>query len=62
MILTFNLHVIFQTLKMMYMAKYKDQDPGVMVMLACGTTSSTLGQLASHPLALVRTKLQAESK
>ena len=47
---------------MAYMARYKDQDPGVFVMLACGTTSSTLGQLASYPLALVRTKLQAESK
>ena len=42
------------------MGKYKDQDPGVMVLLACGTTSSTCGQLCSYPLALVRTKLQAD--
>ncbi len=35
------------------------KDPGIMVLLACGTISSTCGQLASYPLALVRTKLQA---
>ena len=38
------------------------KDPGVLVLLACGTTSSTCGQLASYPLALVRTKLQAGGK
>ena len=42
------------------MKKYKDQDPNVLVLLACGTTSSTCGQLASYPLALIRTRLQAE--
>ncbi|PWA24060.1 hypothetical protein CCH79_00019117 [Gambusia affinis] len=35
-------------------------DPGVFVLLACGTTSSTCGQLASYPLALVRTRMQAQ--
>jgi solute carrier family 25 phosphate transporter 23/24/25/41 len=31
----------------------------VPVLLACGIVSSTCGQLASYPFALVRTKLQA---
>ena len=34
---------------------------GVLVPLACGTVSSTCGQLASYPLSLVRTRLQAQS-
>jgi hypothetical protein len=37
----------------------EQRDPGVFVLLACGTASSTCGQLASYPLALVRTRLQA---
>ena len=35
-------------------------DPGVLLLLACGTVSSSCGQLASYPLALVRTRLQAQ--
>ena len=42
------------------MKQYSDSDPGILVLLACGTLSSTCGQLASYPLALVRTKLQAK--
>ncbi|XP_019640781.1 PREDICTED: calcium-binding mitochondrial carrier protein SCaMC-1-B-like isoform X1 [Branchiostoma belcheri] len=50
------------TLKNMYLAKNKNQpNPGVMVLLACGTISSTCGQLASYPLALIRTRLQAQT-
>lgn len=51
-----------QTLKNAWLQKYgKDTaDPGVLVLLACGTASSTCGQIASYPLALVRTRMQAQ--
>ncbi|KAK3087277.1 hypothetical protein FSP39_003967 [Pinctada imbricata] len=51
---------IYETIKRTYMKKYENKDPGIMVLLACGTISSTCGQLASYPLALIRTKLQAQ--
>jgi len=51
---------IYETLKQFYLKENPNQkDPGVLVLLACGTVSSTCGQLASYPLALVRTRLQA---
>ena len=51
----------FQTLKSLYIERHAPgQDPGVAVLLACGTFSSSCGQLASYPLSLVRTKLQAK--
>ena len=54
---------VLQTLKQAYIKKNPtNPDPGVMVLLACGTMSSTCGQLASYPLALVRTKMQAAGK
>lgn len=40
----------------------KESEPGVLIPLACGTVSSTCGQLVSYPLSLVRTRLQAQSK
>lgn len=49
-----------QTLKHMYVERNQsNQNPGVFVLLGCGTISSTCGQLASYPLALIRTRLQA---
>jgi len=53
---------LYETMKMNWLKSHKeDVDPGVFVLLFCGTVSSTCGQLASYPLALVRTKLQAQS-
>ncbi|KAF7240167.1 Calcium-binding mitochondrial carrier protein SCaMC-3, partial [Varanus komodoensis] len=54
---------VYETLKNTWLQKYsKDTaDPGVLVLLACGTVSSTCGQIASYPLALVRTRMQAQA-
>ncbi|VDO74223.1 unnamed protein product, partial [Heligmosomoides polygyrus] len=53
---------IYETLKKLYVTHHKDgSEPGVLALLACGTCSSTCGQLASYPLALVRTRLQARA-
>uniref|UniRef100_A0A1I7T5E7 Calcium-binding mitochondrial carrier protein SCaMC-2 n=1 Tax=Caenorhabditis tropicalis TaxID=1561998 RepID=A0A1I7T5E7_9PELO len=54
---------IYETLKRTYVRYYetKSSEPGVLALLACGTCSSTCGQLASYPFALVRTKLQAKT-
>lgn len=59
------LFILFlQTLKNAWLSRYaKDTaNPGVLVLLGCGTISSTCGQLASYPLALVRTRMQAQGK
>ncbi|XP_074791564.1 mitochondrial adenyl nucleotide antiporter SLC25A23 isoform X3 [Natator depressus] len=52
-----------ETLKNMWLQKYSKNtaDPGILVLLACGTMSSTCGQIASYPLALVRTRMQAQA-
>ncbi|XP_034402238.1 calcium-binding mitochondrial carrier protein SCaMC-2-B isoform X3 [Cyclopterus lumpus] len=54
---------VYETLKNSWLQRYATDsaDPGVFVLLACGTTSSTCGQLASYPLALVRTRMQAQA-
>ncbi|XP_010765527.1 calcium-binding mitochondrial carrier protein SCaMC-2-A-like isoform X2 [Notothenia coriiceps] len=54
---------VYETLKNRYLQQYgtNSSDPGVLVLLACGTVSSTCGQLASYPLALVRTRMQAQA-
>ncbi|XP_074527398.1 calcium-binding mitochondrial carrier protein SCaMC-2-A [Halichoeres trimaculatus] len=54
---------VYETLKNSYLQQYgaNSEDPGVFVLLACGTVSSTCGQLASYPLALVRTRMQAQA-
>ncbi|XP_054529230.1 mitochondrial adenyl nucleotide antiporter SLC25A23 isoform X11 [Pan troglodytes] len=51
-----------QTLKNWWLQQYSHDsaDPGILVLLACGTISSTCGQIASYPLALVRTRMQAQ--
>lgn len=50
-----------QTMKNMYQSRVSEE-PSWLVPLACGTVSSTCGQLASYPLSLVRTRLQAQSE
>ncbi|XP_036408412.1 calcium-binding mitochondrial carrier protein SCaMC-3b isoform X2 [Megalops cyprinoides] len=54
---------VYETLKNAWLQRYcvDSADPGVLVLLGCGTVSSTCGQLASYPLALVRTRMQAQA-
>uniref|UniRef100_G3PQW6 EF-hand domain-containing protein n=1 Tax=Gasterosteus aculeatus aculeatus TaxID=481459 RepID=G3PQW6_GASAC len=54
---------VYETLKNTWLSRYaKDSaNPGVLVLVGCGTISSTCGQLASYPLALVRTRMQARA-
>ncbi|XP_068393255.1 mitochondrial adenyl nucleotide antiporter SLC25A23 isoform X5 [Eschrichtius robustus] len=56
-------HLHLQTLKNRWLQQYSHDsaDPGILVLLACGTISSTCGQIASYPLALVRTRMQAQA-
>lgn len=53
---------VYETLKNTYISKHgsSDQQPGVALLLACGTISTICGQVCSYPLALVRTRLQAQ--
>uniref|UniRef100_A0A8C5MTE1 Solute carrier family 25 member 23 n=1 Tax=Leptobrachium leishanense TaxID=445787 RepID=A0A8C5MTE1_9ANUR len=56
---------VYETLKNTWLQRYRagtSADPGVLVLLACGTISSTCGQIASYPLALVRTRMQAQAQ
>jgi len=55
---------IFQTLKNYWIKHHagENQTPSVPLLLACGTISSSCGQLSSYPLALVRTKMQAQGR
>ncbi|XP_015680675.2 calcium-binding mitochondrial carrier protein SCaMC-1 [Protobothrops mucrosquamatus] len=54
---------IYEALKKMWLEKYATDsaNPGVLVLLGCGTLSSTCGQLSSYPLALIRTRMQAQA-
>ncbi|XP_010771958.1 calcium-binding mitochondrial carrier protein SCaMC-2-B-like isoform X2 [Notothenia coriiceps] len=54
---------VYETLKNYWLQRFATDsaDPGVFVLLACGTTSCTCGQLSSYPLALVRTRMQAQA-
>lgn len=53
---------VYETLKKKYIHKYhmQNEQPGMLLLLACGSASCTLGQVCSYPLALVRTRLQAQ--
>jgi len=51
---------VYETLKKSWLRNHSELDkPSVLILLSCGTISSTCGQIASYPLALVRTRLQA---
>jgi len=51
---------IYETLKKSWLRNHSESDrPSVLILLGCGTVSSTCGQISSYPLALVRTRLQA---
>ncbi|XP_029473655.1 LOW QUALITY PROTEIN: calcium-binding mitochondrial carrier protein SCaMC-1 [Rhinatrema bivittatum] len=54
---------VYETLKNSWLQNYSSgsANPGILVLLACGTISSTCGQLASYPLALIRTRMQAQA-
>lgn len=54
---------VYESLKNLWLSRYcKDTaNPGILVLLGCGTISSTCGQLASYPLALIRTRMQAQA-
>ncbi|XP_058435159.1 mitochondrial adenyl nucleotide antiporter SLC25A23 isoform X2 [Marmota monax] len=54
---------VYETLKNHWLQQYSQEsaNPGILVLLACGTISSTCGQIASYPLALVRTRMQAQA-
>jgi len=52
----------FETLKHTY-EKYHEYDsgqPGVYVLLGCGALSSMMGQVVAYPIALIRTRMQAD--
>ena len=52
-------------MKRLYLKRYppdRGDKPPIVVVLGCGCVSSVCGQLSSYPLALVKTKLQANSK
>ncbi|XP_055611108.1 calcium-binding mitochondrial carrier protein SCaMC-2 isoform X4 [Uranotaenia lowii] len=52
---------VYETLKKKYLSHHETEQPSFWLLLACGSASSTLGQVCSYPLALVRTRLQAHA-
>ncbi|XP_055934324.1 calcium-binding mitochondrial carrier protein SCaMC-2-like [Argiope bruennichi] len=53
---------IYETLKKSYTTRHPEvKEPGSMVLLGCGTASSSCGQIATYPLALIRIRLQAQA-
>lgn len=54
---------VYETLKKKYLRNHPvNEQPSIVLLLACGSASSTLGQVCSYPLALVRTRLQAQGE
>lgn len=53
---------VYETLKKKYLSHYEKEQPSFFLLLGCGSASSTLGQVCSYPLALIRTRLQAQGK
>lgn len=53
---------VYETLKKKYLSHHETEQPSFWLLLACGSVSSTLGQVCSYPLALVRTRLQAQGE
>uniref|UniRef100_U5ER29 Putative mitochondrial solute carrier protein n=1 Tax=Corethrella appendiculata TaxID=1370023 RepID=U5ER29_9DIPT len=51
---------VYETLKKKYLSHHETEQPSFWLLLACGSASSTLGQVCSYPLALIRTRLQAQ--
>jgi len=51
---------VYNTLKDLYAKRNPNKTPGIITVLSCGAISSTSAQLASYPLGLVRTRLQAQ--
>lgn len=52
---------VYETLKKRYFTTHSsNEQPSFWMLLACGSASSTLGQMCSYPLALIRTRLQAQ--
>ncbi|ENN81792.1 calcium-binding mitochondrial carrier protein SCaMC-2 [Dendroctonus ponderosae] len=52
---------VYETLKKKYFKTHSSSEqPAFWMLLACGSASSTLGQMCSYPLALIRTRLQAQ--
>ncbi|KAM4872827.1 mitochondrial adenyl nucleotide antiporter SLC25A24-like [Thomomys bottae] len=54
---------VYELLKNYWLERYAQTsvNPGIMILLVCSTLSHTCGQLASFPLHLLRTRMQAEA-
>jgi len=53
---------VYETLKKKYLQTHNSgEQPSFYLLLACGSASSTLGQVCSYPFALIRTRLQAKA-
>ncbi|XP_074237417.1 mitochondrial adenyl nucleotide antiporter SLC25A24-like [Saimiri boliviensis] len=54
---------VYEVLKNYWLENYAGNsvNPGIMILLGCSTLSNTCGQLASFPLNLIRTRMQASA-